>query len=347
MADINTWIAMGRPRTKTWRSTGYVYTLPVSSDNTSWKCDTLKERQASPADRQLWYELKPGCKGNYGATEGLAYSPSAQGFIGSGVERPPDSFIPSPITSPTLPAPEAAPAQVSTANFPGVGGGVFPGEDAGLSFDLGSPKPSTVGGVVASLVPSVCKGPYNRKGTMCVPKPDCKIRDPSDPCVAYSLVGGLITDGIGIGSTGGPGATGLTDPGYTNLTGGDPCPTGYSWDGQQCVATGIGGAIQRALPGGQTGTGVDVYGAAVMGAFGRPALQPYVYSQPVRRCPPGLVLGKDGLCYDKIANKDRMWPRGPRPFMTGADMKALRRAASLKNRVKKLAQDTGWSCRKK
>lgn len=130
---------------------------------------------------------------------------------------------------------------------------------------------------------------------------------------------------------------------------GNPCPTGFEWDGSRCVQTGVRGTIERFLPGGETGTGADVYGQAVIGAFGKPALVPFVEAQPTRRCPPGAVLGKDNLCYDRrsIRNSDRKWPKPPKPPITVADRKAIRRAASAQNRVKRLAGDVGFTCRPK
>jgi len=359
MANIDTWVRMGKPRTKTWTSSGYKYTLPQSSDKTPWMCDTVAERLATVSDRLAWYELKPGCKGGYEATSGLKYSESAAGFIGTGMKQPADAVV----LTPAVPAPQAVPitdpnagnppdiVDFITLPFPGeqVGGGpqiTFEPMEAAMALPLGislvGVGSDLLGGAVSSLGGSVCPGPYNYNPAtgMCIPKADCKQRQPSDPCVSYPAGGSKVIGTIG------PGATGLTDPGYTGGSTG-PCPSGYQWDGKQCIATGISGTVQRILPGGQTGTGSDVYGMAVMGSFGRPALQPYVAQQVVRRCPPGTVLGKDGLCYDKIANGDRMWPRGPRPLMTGGDMKVLRKAEALKKKVKRLATSSGFTCRKR
>ena len=69
-------------------------------------------------------------------------------------------------------------------------------------------------------------------------------------------------------------------------------------------------------------------GEATMGRYGA-ALIPG--SQIIDRavCLPGMQLGNDGLCYNKaaITNKQRMWPRGRRPLLTGGDMNAIAIAA--------------------
>ena len=43
-------------------------------------------------------------------------------------------------------------------------------------------------------------------------------------------------------------------------------------------------------------------------------------------CPTGTALGKDGICYAKLANRNRKYPRGRRPLLTGGDMNAITRA---------------------
>ncbi len=79
------------------------------------------------------------------------------------------------------------------------------------------------------------------------------------------------------------------------------------------------------FPGGPEG-GV---GEARMGQFGA-ALEPSFLSLNVRRCIPGMILGKDKLCYNKgaISNKERLWPAGTKPLLTGGEMSAIRKAAS-------------------
>jgi len=48
-------------------------------------------------------------------------------------------------------------------------------------------------------------------------------------------------------------------------------------------------------------------------------------------CSRGMILGNDGVCYQKgaITNRERMWPKGRRPLVTGGDMRAI----SIANRV--------------
>jgi len=77
-----------------------------------------------------------------------------------------------------------------------------------------------------------------------------------------------------------------------------------------------------------------LFGEAVMGQYGA-ALVPG--SQIVDRatCPRGTQLGNDGLCYNKsqISNKQRMWPAGRKPLLTGGDMRAISTAARAGRRL--------------
>jgi len=83
----------------------------------------------------------------------------------------------------------------------------------------------------------------------------------------------------------------------------------------------------------QAGSPAGPPGQAVMGRFGA-ALEPRFVARNTRTCLPGMVLGKENaegfaLCYNKgsITNKQRLYPVGRRPLLTGGDMKAISRAA--------------------
>ena len=74
--------------------------------------------------------------------------------------------------------------------------------------------------------------------------------------------------------------------------------------------------------------GRDV-GEAVMGRYGA-ALEPGVMTINRNVCLRGMQLGNDGLCYNRgaIKNKERMWPAGRKPLLTGGEMRAINIAAS-------------------
>lgn len=54
-------------------------------------------------------------------------------------------------------------------------------------------------------------------------------------------------------------------------------------------------------------------------------------------CGKGMQLGNDGVCYNKsqISNKQRMWPAGRRPLLTGGDMRAISTASRAGTRMDK------------
>ena len=83
-------------------------------------------------------------------------------------------------------------------------------------------------------------------------------------------------------------------------------------------------------------------GEATMGRYGA-ALIPG--SQIVDRatCLRGMQLGNDGLCYNKgqITNKQRMWPAGAKPLLSGGEMNAIRTAATARGRVARAAGRLG------
>ena len=162
------------------------------------------------------------------------------------------------------------------------------------------------------------------------------------------IAGGFITGGpIGaIGAlvpTGTPGIPGRTDGicppgtpgcGPQRLVGAQGCPRGTVWDPatQTCVAT-ISPFGGRAL--------ADQFGEAVMGQYGA-ALVPAQREGMTLVCPPKAVLGADNLCYNRrdISNKERKWPRGRRPLLTGGEMRAISiasaAAAKLETKQKQL-----------
>lgn len=336
--NIREWLNAGKPqvqeeRPREWyTSRGLPPPPPRSAQELyQWRkppggcqCDARLELAVQPADLADWLSRCPGCGAQVEEVKGLPYIPGV-GFAKGGI----DTTGYRPIT-PSTPAPETVPVQQSPQFLPDL---------VTIPVGLAPPEPPKNGkgtmnlGDLIGVVPSLCKGPYNHVAGMCIPKPDCRQRAPQDPCQPYSLIGG---------GGGGPGIPGITPPGFGGGGGTtpNPCPTGYSWDGQQCKKTGLGGWVEPWLPGGNTGTGTDVYGDAVLGRYGA-AIQPFVEARPVRRCPPGAKLGNDGLCYNKLANGQRMWPRGSRPLLTGGEMKVLRKAKTLEKRVQKAWRAAG------
>ena len=75
-------------------------------------------------------------------------------------------------------------------------------------------------------------------------------------------------------------------------------------------------------------------GEATMGQYGAATIPG---TQLVDRavCGRGQHLGDDGLCYNKsqITNKQRMWPKGRAPLLSGGDMRAISTAARAGKRM--------------
>ena len=131
-------------------------------------------------------------------------------------------------------------------------------------------------------------------------------------------------------------------PAAASRSGTLPCLPGFKRDlGGKCrwVGFGVSEEEERML-----GVPTEV-GDAVMGRYGA-ALEPG--SKIINRavCLRGMTLGDDGLCYNKgaISNKERMWPRGRRPLLTGGDMRAIgiaARAGSKLDRTTKRLRSMG------
>jgi len=98
------------------------------------------------------------------------------------------------------------------------------------------------------------------------------------------------------------------------------------------------------------GDQLTVGGDAELGRFGA-GINPAFFSQQRRACPRGMVLGApeadgESLCYNRsqISNKERMWPRGRRPLLTGGEMRAISiagRAAKRLQAKQKQLQELG------
>jgi len=86
-------------------------------------------------------------------------------------------------------------------------------------------------------------------------------------------------------------------------------------------------------------------GRAVEGAFGLPAFEPEEEMVPTLRCPRGMVLGQDDLCYPKAVlprrSQWRKWRGQARPPVSAGDARAIRKANAARERVLKLAKNVG------
>ena len=118
-------------------------------------------------------------------------------------------------------------------------------------------------------------------------------------------------------------STALTLPGPSRFHDPGPCMP-------PLVRGPSGLCIERTSPLGAS----RLVGEATMGRYGA-ALIPG--SQIVDRatCLRGMQLGNDGLCYNKgqITNKQRMWPAGRKPLLSGGDMRAISTAARAGRRM--------------
>ena len=113
------------------------------------------------------------------------------------------------------------------------------------------------------------------------------------------------------------------------------CPEGFELHvptGTCRVKTpGARGARERFFPGGATGFETP---DAVAGRYGA-AFVPTVMTVQRAVCNRGQQLGDDGLCYNKaqISNKQRMWPAGRKPLLSGGDMRAISIASRAARRL--------------
>jgi len=110
----------------------------------------------------------------------------------------------------------------------------------------------------------------------------------------------------------------------------DDCPSGTVPDPEGrgfCVSP-------RSRFGKGSGARFAPVGDAVMGRYGA-ALEPGIMVIDRSVCLRGMQLGDDGLCYNKgqITNKQRMWPRGRKPLLTGGEMRAIGIASRAGKRV--------------
>lgn len=129
----------------------------------------------------------------------------------------------------------------------------------------------------------------------------------------------------------GPEAGLAARPASLTAGGGGPCadPRLIMAPDGHCVAVGSGHHAQHF-----GGDGGGPTGETVMGRYGAGVVPgSMVIDRAV--CGKSMRLGDDGICYNKtqISNKQRMWPRGRRPLLTGGDMRAISIAARSGRRL--------------
>jgi len=121
------------------------------------------------------------------------------------------------------------------------------------------------------------------------------------------------------------------------------CPPGsFPSASGVCVQSLVGGSVPGAFgtqdPRDIVFAGDDGFGRpageAVLGRYGA-GLQPSAVTREIRGCLRGMVLGNDGLCYNKrqLNNKERWWPRGRQPLLTGGEMRAITIASTAAKKL--------------
>lgn len=134
-----------------------------------------------------------------------------------------------------------------------------------------------------------------------------------------------ICKGVVTSATGGNGTTATAQP----------CPKGYHRGANGgCVIDGPGSYLP-----GDVGK-PDYVWTPQYGRYGA-GVTPVLVQMNRRACPAGMVVGKDGLCYDHLARTNRLHNPGAKPMLTGGDMNALRTAHRLQKQIGKIARRFG------
>lgn len=176
------------------------------------------------------------------------------------------------------------------------------------------------------------------------------------PGIPNSLWGDIARGVIGLFTPGEPTVGPFPPTLQPPPTGGDPLGLGGPCPGLFEIQGPDGTCIDLTaiLPGGDPAvTGqVPVNGIGPSRGFGQPVngrfgvgVVPRVEVQSVRRCPKGMALGKDGVCYDGLGRNSpkREWPMGMKPLLTPGERNAIRiagRAAGKLSRSKKTLRKT-------
>lgn len=184
------------------------------------------------------------------------------------------------------------------------------------ALDQNDPQKNLIGAIVGGLTGFATGGPGG--------------------AVVGALSGAL---GSGGGSTGGQGSS-IPD---AQSFAGTSCPPGYYSVGGTCINPGAAfpGGAPLTLP--QSGTQVTQGGSAMPGGMGGVvAVAPNTYSTLRRSCPPGMVLGRDDLCYYKgmLPKSMRKWPY-TKPYITRSDYKAIARADRTRKKLIGLTKKAG------
>ena len=156
--------------------------------------------------------------------------------------------------------------------------------------------------------------------------------------------------------------------------GGLGCSPGFARDSKgNCVSEatlrpGIRQFLSSRIPGGSSGIRApasirrapSAAGAAVVGAFGMPALEPMEVGTitrndgsvgPLLRCAGGFVLGTDELCYPREIlrrnSRFRKWRPGLRPILTGGQRSSIRKAKTAITTARDAISGLGVSVTKK
>lgn len=180
-------------------------------------------------------------------------------------------------------------------------------------------------------------------------------------------LGSILTTGIGI-VTGGPaGIVSGVVGGITDLLSGggkSKCPGPYNYNpvtggcdpkpGNTIAGPVSGGPVEVYKPPATTSPGVTTPAEYGLGGYvtgmddwGRMYAEPRVATINVHKCPPGAILGANGLCYAKGSGVPRKWKKAPRPVLTAGDARTLRKIHSIQKRVRKAASLAGFTAAKK
>lgn len=223
-----------------------------------------------------------------------------------------------PIVAPVIPEPvEVGRMFRDNGGRPGDERGFLGSLIKKIGFGLGGPE-----GVIA--IGERLGGPLGeaaRLGRQLLPRPT------GQPIATTVIPTTFAPTGTTTGIPGFP--TGIPGAGFAGGNGAGPCRPPLVRD-----PMGRGFCVAPTSP-----LGAEVLGGrATQGRFG-PAEVPGSVLRDIATCSRGMVLGKDGLCYDRLPNRDRLYPRGRRPLLTGGDMRAISRAAAAGRKMARVRSD--------